>query len=428
MPPTHASLDSPLARVLALRGLRAVYQPIVELDSAAVIGYEALARGPEGSELQSPDLLFQAARREGRLAELDWRCREAAYEGALEAGLKPPVSLFVNVEPGALGKSPRAGSEGMRERARSELRVVHEISERGLVAAPAEMLRAIEELRGAGWGIAIDDVGGDRAGLALLPFVRPDVVKLGRRLVAEEPDEETERVGRAVRAYAKWAGATVVAEGLSTPAHVERARVLGATLGQGWLFGRAGPLQLGAGYAGAAAASALGDRQPRIADETPVEVVERMLSMEVATKAELLAMSIDLERRALESVDSSVVLGTFQAARHFTRASARRYSALGRRSALVAAFGTGVPRQPAPGVRGVSIPEGDRLEGEWNVICVGPHFAGGLIASDMGDEGPDSERRFRFVNTRDRDVVVRAGRALMLRVTPLQHGGDALAA
>ena len=70
----HVRLDSPLARVLALGGLRALYQPVVELESATVVGYEALARGPEGSELQRPDLLFQAARWEGRLGERPPRC------------------------------------------------------------------------------------------------------------------------------------------------------------------------------------------------------------------------------------------------------------------------------------------------------------------------------------------------------------------
>jgi hypothetical protein len=62
------------------------------------------------------------------------------------------------------------------------------------------------------------------------------------------------------------------------------------------------------------------------------------------------------------------------------------------------------------------------------VICVAPHFAGALIAADLGDDGPDMERRFRFVNTRDRDVVVRAGRALMLKVTELAAPSRALAA
>ena len=107
----HVSLDSPLGRVLALGGLRALYQPIVELETATVVGYEALARGPEGSELQRPDLLFQAARREGRLGELAWRCRQVAYEGALDAGLKPPTALFVNIEPETLSIPAPRGAE-----------------------------------------------------------------------------------------------------------------------------------------------------------------------------------------------------------------------------------------------------------------------------------------------------------------------------
>lgn len=62
------------------------------------------------------------------------------------------------------------------------------------------------------------------------------------------------------------------------------------------------------------------------------------------------------------------------------------------------------------------------------MICVGPHFAGALIAADLGDDGPEMERRFRFVNTRDRDVAVRAGRALMLKVTALSGARRAIAA
>jgi EAL domain-containing protein (putative c-di-GMP-specific phosphodiesterase class I) len=424
----HASLDSPLGRVLALGGLRALYQPIVELETAAVVGYEALARGPEGSELQRPDLLFQAARREGRLGELAWRCRQVAYEGALDAGLQPPTALFVNVEPETIGIPAPRGAGKPRERARTELKVIHEITERGLLLRPAEMLSAVEELRGDGWGIGVDDLGSDWASLALLPFIRPDVVKLDRRLISGAHEERAERIGRAVRAYAEWTGATIVAEGLEMPAHIDRARKMGATLGQGYLFGRAGPLELSARRAGAAAATALGGRQPAIEDETPVEVVERMLPMDVATKRELLAMSIDLERRALASPDSSVVLGTFQSAENFTTPTERRYSALARRSAFVGVFATGLPPRPAPGVRGASMPENHRLAGEWNVICVGPHFAGALIAADLGDDGPDMERRFKFVNTRDRDVVVRAGRALMLKVTALSGARRAIAA
>ncbi len=52
-------------------GIHAVYQPIVDLKTGDVVAYEALARGPVGSGLESPDRLFGAARQAGLLAELD---------------------------------------------------------------------------------------------------------------------------------------------------------------------------------------------------------------------------------------------------------------------------------------------------------------------------------------------------------------------
>ena len=62
--------------------------------------YEALARGPVGSPLESPAALFATARIAGRLTELEWACRAAALQGALDANLGSQVSLFINCEPG----------------------------------------------------------------------------------------------------------------------------------------------------------------------------------------------------------------------------------------------------------------------------------------------------------------------------------------
>ncbi len=57
--------------------VHAVYQPVVDLDTRRVVGYEALARGPRDSPLHTPDALFAAARDQGVLVELDWACRVA---------------------------------------------------------------------------------------------------------------------------------------------------------------------------------------------------------------------------------------------------------------------------------------------------------------------------------------------------------------
>ncbi len=66
------------------RQVHSVYEPIVEVDTHVVYGYEALARGPEGSELYSPLALFSEAGRQGLVYELDCLCRESGLRGAID--------------------------------------------------------------------------------------------------------------------------------------------------------------------------------------------------------------------------------------------------------------------------------------------------------------------------------------------------------
>ncbi len=91
-----------------LAQVRSVYQPIVDLDTRVVIGYEALARGPQGTALRTPEALFAAARAQGLVADLDWVCRLAALSGAVHAQLPSTPDLYVNAEPEALHAAPRA--------------------------------------------------------------------------------------------------------------------------------------------------------------------------------------------------------------------------------------------------------------------------------------------------------------------------------
>ena len=235
---TAADPAGALRRVLASGGLRAVYQPIVDLDTQLPVAYEALARGPQGSPLESPAALFGQAAAGGLVAELDRAARCAAVAGALAAGLRPPHTLFLNVEPSAVG-----GPDPLLGREAGELRVVVELTERALAERPAEVLAAVRWLRERGCGIALDDVGVDERSLALMPFLAPDVIKLDMSLIQERrPSPTTARVLNAVAAEAERSGATLLAEGIETEAHLARARAVGATLGQGWYFGRPGEL------------------------------------------------------------------------------------------------------------------------------------------------------------------------------------------
>ncbi|WP_432540615.1 diguanylate cyclase domain-containing protein [Kineococcus sp. SYSU DK002] len=405
-----------IEQVLLDGGLRSVFQPIVDLDSGAVVAYEALVRGPQGP-LHRPDDLFAAARAAGCLAELDQACRAAAFAGAVEHAVVAPLTLFVNVEPEVLDSAPLSRLLALAEGAPGGLRVVVEITERALAARPAELLRTVARIREIGWGVALDDVGADAMSLAFMPLLRPDVVKLDLRLVQGRPGAAVAQIMNAVNAYAQSSGAVVLAEGIEDEGHLRTARALGAQLGQGWFFGRPAAPPPPAAVTGelvlAAAAPVVdhGLTSP-FAALPPGTVLRR------SAKPLLIEVSKQLEREARRLGDTCVVASTFQEARHFTPATRSRYRDLADGVGFVAAVGEGLPESPLPGVRGATLAAGDPVRGEWDVVVLSPHFAAALLARDLGDEGPDREREFEYALTYDRDVVVAAMHSLLSRVAP----------
>lgn len=409
-----------LTRVLAPGGLRAAYQPIVELDTGRIVAVEALARPDPGRTLAAPDRLFAAARATGRLAELDWRCRVAALEGALDAGLPPWCGLFVNVEPEVLAAPAPWPARQVLARA-AGLRVVVEITERALTSCPAELLRAVDDIRARGWGIALDDVGAEPHSLALMPFLRPDVIKLDLRLVQQRPTIEVAEIVSAVNAEAERSGAVVLAEGIETTGHVALALAMGATLGQGWLFSRPGDLGSALERAEPGPAVPIRAVAPQPAS-TPFAEAAADGPVRQGTKALLIAMSMHLEQQAASVGPGAVVLATFQHARHFTPATRSRYARLADGAALVVALGAGMDARPLPAVRGATLGDDDPLVGEWDLAVVGPHFAGALVARDLGDDGPDADRRFAYRLTYDRDRVLAVASQLLARVSPAPAG------
>jgi len=403
-----------LKRILVQGDVTAVFQPIVEIATGDVVAYEALARGPEGSALHRPDRLFAAAEAAGYISELDWLCRIAAVSTALEAGLGRTASLFLNCEPRAIGTPCPAEHAEMWQRAQRELDLVLEITERAVTDRPAELTRVVREHRDAGRGIALDDLGADVRSLALLPLVEPDVIKLDLRLVQDRPSTDQAAIVSAVAAERERTGAAILAEGIETDAHLAVARTLGATLGQGWHWGRPGPLPGPTRTQGVRRHIPGGARSGR----TPYEIISAERPVAEATKRLLLPMSHHLENRALRIGEGAVILSAFQDARHFTPKTVRRYEMLVRSSSLVAAFGVGLGDEPVRGVRGAHLEPDDPLAGEWSVVVLGPHFAGALVAQDLGDDGADRDRRFTFATVYDRTLVIAAARTLLARIAP----------
>ena len=402
-----------LDRILEKRAITPVFQPLVDLRTHQVIAYEALSRGPAGSPMQRPDLLFDAARDLGRVNELDWVCRAAALEAALEAKLSQGITLFMNVEPDVLGSPVPDELKFVQRMAERSLRVILEVTERALTVRPAELLRALEWARERWWGVALDDVGANPDSLALMPFVKPDVIKLDFRFLHEQPNAELDRIMEVVHAESARTGAVILAEGIETEENLELALALGSTMGQGWYFGRPGPLPQK--LERPLHAVPMRKVPPASALPTPFELVAGG-DVHRGGKTDLLKLSRELEQRATTLAEPPpVVLAAMQSGKNFSGQTEKTYYELTKTCAFVGVAGLDMPRHPAAGVRGVALRPHDPLAEQWVVVVLSPVFYGALVAKDLG-KGSDKDRQFDYVMTTDRDTVVAVADTLMRRM------------
>ncbi|MBC7551955.1 MAG: EAL domain-containing protein [Cellulomonas sp.] len=411
--PAYRALDVPLGALLRDGGLHSVYQPVVDLDTGSVLAHEALLRGPAGTAWETPMVLLEAARSSGRLVDLERASLRASIADASKMSPGRPTTLFVNVEPSTLTADLDVIVQEVDRRA-GNVQVVVEITERALAADLAGVLAGTERLRAAGCAIALDDVGVEPESLAFIPLLRPEVVKLDLALLRSVSDVDTLTVAGAVRAYAEESGAEVVAEGVETAADLTRARVLGATLGQGWFWGRGersiGPTTF---RPERFAAKPIG---PAL-NASPYQLLARTRRVRRAPKKLLLPLSQTIEMMSLQARVPPVLLAGFEQAKFFTPATARRYTELGARLPFVLALGVDMPAVPAPRVRGAALSAQDPLATEWTVVVLGAHKAAAVIARDLGDDGPDSDREFEFIVSYDRTLVTAAAHSLIGRLT-----------
>ena len=99
------------------------------------------------------------------------------------------------------------------------------------------------------------------------------------------------------------------------------------------------------------------------------------------TKDLLLSTTRALEEEAAGLGEASSCVSAFQEAERFTPATLRRYERLAASTAFTAALGAEMPVEPARGVRGAALDPGDPLRGEWDIAVLGPHYAAALVAA-----------------------------------------------
>jgi len=226
--------------ILAQNQLHSVYQPIISIRSAAVLGWEALIRGPENSYFQKPDAIFSFAEEEGLLFPLEKICRESAFKGLGELG--PGQKIFVNVHPDTINDPAFTEGETMRIIQHLHFKpedVVFEITERHQIKDFISFNRTLTHYRDQGFQIAVDDVGCGFSSLQSIAEIRPDYIKIDMSLVRGiHKDRVKTALMETFVTFAEKIGCEIIAEGIEEEAELALLASIGVHYGQGYFFGR----------------------------------------------------------------------------------------------------------------------------------------------------------------------------------------------
>jgi EAL domain-containing protein (putative c-di-GMP-specific phosphodiesterase class I)/GGDEF domain-containing protein len=223
--------------VLKGKKIRTVYQPIVDLKSKKIWGYEALTRGMPGSPFGDPALLFGMARECGRLQELDKICLDFALRTG--QGMPPDKKLFVNLNHETL-IDPKSMKDLFAEKGAIGFKnIVIEVTEESILRSFEKVRDSLLELKEQGASVAIDDVGGGAVSLRDVAVLKPDYIKIDRSLVRQIDTNPTkQQIVLSMLLFANGIRATTTAEGIETKEEFDTLIMLGINLAQGFYLAK----------------------------------------------------------------------------------------------------------------------------------------------------------------------------------------------
>lgn len=223
--------------------IKIVFQPIHDLVTGGISGFEALARGPDGP-LHSPNNLFRVASRERILDEAEMLCFKLALK---ESALLRPLEkkIFFNFSPSSVTRHYR---EIISRLGDARDKAVIELIEYAVVGkARNELLIALHELHSAGLEIALDDVGNGDRDFGDICEVPADIMKIDRGLIQGLTRNKSGNAPKykiilqTLVSLAQKLKMSVVAEGIETEMQYAGVVTAGISLAQGFYLSRPKP-------------------------------------------------------------------------------------------------------------------------------------------------------------------------------------------
>ena len=242
-PPTDP-LSAAFGDALEKGDIQAVFQPIVELETNRIAGYEALARWrgeKEGAERASAEELVRAAQAAGKGRALATLILGAAADHLLEQMRQlDRRDLFVAVNLSVAQISEKGFSSEVRalidEKQLPPRALVLELTETEALTDIVDAEKIFKEMKAAGAALAFDDFGAGFSSLSNLSRFDFDYLKIDKSFISGAAVGDA-KIARSLAALGRDMGLTVIAEGIESRELADAAREMGCALGQGYALG-----------------------------------------------------------------------------------------------------------------------------------------------------------------------------------------------
>lgn len=221
--------------------LTSAYQPILDVKSGAIFGFEALARMKGTTQFSNIAELFPFADKIGELYPIETLCRRSAIANSSNV-LEPQEFLFLNVNPQILSDPDFASGQTRKLLAQKNLKpsdVVLEITERSAIQDFSTFREALGHYRNQGYLIALDDVGAGYSSLQSIAELHPDFLKIDRSLIESININPTKwALLETFSTFSHRIGCRLLAEGVETEAEMRAVIQLGVDYVQGYFVSR----------------------------------------------------------------------------------------------------------------------------------------------------------------------------------------------
>jgi EAL domain-containing protein (putative c-di-GMP-specific phosphodiesterase class I)/GGDEF domain-containing protein len=232
-----------LREIIDSKSIVTLFQPIVDLKTMDIIGYEALSRGPKDTPLHSPLRLIEQAEADNCLWMLEELFRERAISSASGLGLKS--LLFLNVDPNVVNDPSFTTGftrQYISDHGLMPEMIVFEFTERSAIENYKSFRAAILHYIGQGYKTAIDDTGAGYSNLSMINRIKPNFIKIDMDLIrGVDRDSFKQAIIKSFVWLANLTNTKLIAEGIETMGEARTLLNMGVHAGQGYLLGRPSP-------------------------------------------------------------------------------------------------------------------------------------------------------------------------------------------